>query len=456
MKYTKELIESEKYDIVVCGGGFSGFAAAYAAGREGKTVLLIERNNCIGGVGTQGLVNHILGVRKPMENGTYQTCIGGIFAELERRMVKNGYAIDVNQVDLMLPPHGWKAFLGVGLVYDNEAMKLTLESMLGEVDVKILYGTDVIDVMKEDDQISGLVIHNKSGLQFVKGKYFVDATGDGDICAYAGCNFMLGDEKGETSAASLEMHVENVDYEALTEYMRSTGDTRFREIISKLKEAGEWQFPYDIFISVMLTQKDVFMINTIRQVGINGIEAQSLTHGVIEGRKENFALFSVMKKHFPGFQNAKIRSIAPTIGIRETRRIEGEYVLAVGDLIDGKQFDDSIALSAYGWDMPDPRKPSIQPFDKVKKSSDYTQIPYRCLLPKSVDNLIVAGRCVSVEREVLGVVRVMGPCIAMGEAAGIASTLALENGACYKNIDIRELQNRIHTHKGLTEPTQIY
>lgn len=270
-----------------------------------------------------------------------------------------------------------------------------------------------------------VIVHNKNGLQRIRGRYFIDATGDGDICAYAGCEMMFGDALGETSAASLEMHVENVDSEALTNYMKQTNDVRFRNIISRLKESGEWNFPYEIFISVMLTQNDVYMINTIRQVGINGVDAQSLTRGVLEGRRENYELFSIMKKHFSGFSNARIRQVAPFIGIRETRRAVCEYVLKVEDLTEGKDFSDSIAMSSYGRDMPDPKKPSNQPFDNVKRKSEYTRIPYRCLIPKGIDNLIIAGRCIGVEREVLGVVRVMGPCIAMGESAGIASALAL-------------------------------
>lgn len=140
--------------------------------------------------------------------------------------------------------------------------------------------------------------------------------------------------------------------------MKTTNDVRFRDIIDDLKEKGKLNFPYEIFISVMLTEKDIFMINTIRQVGIDGTDIDSLTQGIIDGRKENFELFEIARNYFPGFKNARVREIAPIIGIRETRRIIGEYTLTVEDLISGKSFDDCIALSGYGWDMPDPKNPS--------------------------------------------------------------------------------------------------
>lgn len=451
--YSKKIEIKENYDLVVCGGGFSGFAVAYCAAREGLKVILVERNGCLGGVGTNGLVNHILGERYLEDNKIY-TCIGGLFSNIENKLLKTDGAIDIKDIDMQLPPHGWRPFLGTGLIFDKEKMKLVLEEMLADVGVKTLYMTDIIDVVKEQGKINGIVVHNKNGLYCISGKYFADATGDADICALSGLNTFKGDNNNGMAAASLEMHLENVDWEELTEYMRSTGDVRFKKIIKTLKEDGVWKFPYEIFISVMLTKKDTFMINTIRQVGIDGTNGDSLSQGIIDGRKENFELFEIAKNYFPGFKNATVKDIAPVIGIRETRRISGEYILSVEDLIMGKDFDDGIALSGYGWDLPDPKKPSHQPFSKIKRSSEITQIPYRCLLPKDIDNLITVGRCISVEREVLGPVRVMGPCIAMGEAAGIATALALKENTSYNNVNTDVLREKIVANGGFVDRKQ--
>ena len=442
MIYTKELKEEAAvYDLIVCGGGVSGFATALAAAEEGVKVLLIERGACIGGVATQGLVNHILGGRT-YKNGQLLTSIGGIYERLEQRLLKENAAVDVGEIDFSNPAHGWYPSLAAGLIFDGERAKLIFEQWLTEVGVEILYHTNILDVVKEGERIRGVVISNKSGLSFVRGKYFADTTGDADICAFADCPYLVGDENGGVAAASLELHVDHVDHEELSSYMKSTGDVRFRALIEPLKERGIWNFPYDIFISVMLTQKDVFMINTNRMVGIDALNARSTTQGVIDARQENYMLFEIMRKHFPGFKHARIRSIAPALGIRESRRIVGEYILSVDDLVNEKAFDDTIAYSVYGWDLPDPKKPSHQP-DKGKHKPLFTPIPYRCLIPKMIGNLIVAGRSISVERPVLGPIRVMAPCIAMGEAAGYATKIALDAGTRYKNINIKLLKETI-------------
>ncbi len=455
MLYHKEIPDGKSAELIVCGGGFSGFAAAYSAAGQGVKTLLIERNGCLGGTGTQGLVNHILGERLYQPDNTYKTCIRGLFSKLEQRLLAADGGLDVDRIDLSLPPHGWYGGLGVGLIFDNEKMKLLLEEMLREAGVDILYYTDIIDVIREENHITGILVHNKSGLSVIRGGRFIDATGDGDVSVLAGCGYEKGDEEGGMAPASLEMHVENVDSEQLIAYMRETRDLRFRNLIGPLREKGVWPFPYEIFISVMLTQRDVFMINTIRQVGIDGTDADSLTAGTVGGRRESFDLLAVMKEHFPGFRNASIRQIAPVIGIRETRRITCEYTLSVQDLIDGVTFPDSIAVSGYGWDLPHPKKPSLQPLHGVGRKSEFTELPYRCLIPKGIDNLLVAGRCIGTERDVSGVMRVMGPCIAMGEAAGIAAALSLSACCSFRAVDPEALRREIRKHGGITDTSQI-
>ncbi len=449
MLYTKEIPTSKKYDLAVCGGGFTGFAAAYAAAREGLSVILIEKGSCLGGVGTAGLVNDILGQRL-YKSGKLSNSVSGIYSIIEQRLLESGHAVDSNTLDPALHPHGWLPFLATGLIFDNEYMKNLLETMLTEVGAELLYYTHIVDTVKNGDRIDGVIIHNKDGLSVISASLFVDATGDGDICHMAGVPSDIGDEEGGLAAASLEMHVDRVDSDALFNYMKESGDTRFRAIIGRLKESGIWKFPYEIFISVKMRGDDVYMINTIRQVGIDGTDAGSMTRGTVDGRAENIALLEIMRAHFPGFANAEIRMIAPVIGIRETRRIRCDYTLTVEDLINGTVFDDSIAVSSYGWDLPNPKHPSYQPYHGVKRRSPYTHIPYRCMLPVGIENLIVGGRCISCEREVLGPIRVMGPCIAMGEAAGIAAKLASCSSGSFRSISISELGEKIRSHGGIT------
>jgi len=454
MIYTKNIEVKENYDFVVCGGGFSGFSAAYSAAREGLKVMIIERNGALGGVGTLSLVNHILGVRA-LENGRLETCVGDVFDEIERRLLADGAGIDVRPLDLTLHPHGWYTSLGTGLIFDCEKMKMLLEEMLESKGVKILYNTEVIDVIREGDSISSVLVHNKSGLYAVGAKYFADTTGDADIARLAGCSAEKGDENGGMSAASLEMHVEGVDDEELFAYMKETNDVRFKSIIKRLQDSGEWKFPYEIFISVKLVQNGVYMINTIRQVGIDGTNADSITRGIIDGRRENYELLRIMRTHFPGFKSARVRRIAPTIGIRETYRIDGEARLTVENIINASRVDESVAMSSYGWDLPDPKRPTYNPGDTVKRKSRYLEIPYGALVPKGVDNLIVAGRCLSAERQALGPSRVMGPCIAMGTAAGMAASLAAKDCIAFRDVNVQELRSLIVSYGGIVNHDQV-
>jgi hypothetical protein len=163
-----------------------------------------------------------------------------------------------------------------------------------------------------------------------------------------------------------------------------------------------------------------------------------------------------MRAYFPGFSHATVRAIAPVVGIRETRRLHTKYTLRVQDVIEGARFKDTIALSGYGWDMPNPKNPSVQPYHGVKRASRFTAIPYRALLPLGVSNLIAVGRCIGVEREVLGVVRVMGPCLAMGESAGVAAALAARDARDLDAVDTDELRQRLRDRGAIVDPAEVF
>ena len=295
------------------------------------------------------------------------------------------------------------------------------------------------------DLITNVLFHNKSGFGSVATKAVIDSTGDGDVAYRSNCSMEKGrTEDGLMTPTTLEFHVYNVDQDVLEDYITKNDTPRFKELISDLRGRGIWKFPYEIFISVQLHEKGVMMINTSRLVGFDGTDAKSVTRLMMEGRKETYELFSVMQQYFPGFKNARIKSVASLPGIRETRRITGGFRLTIDDLIKEKAFEDVIGYSSYGWDLPDPKKPSYQEMHKNKiKVPDRTPIPYRIMLPDKISNLICAGRMVNVERQVLGPLRVMGPCMAMGQAAGIASVQVAKNSIAYKNIDIQQLKNEL-------------
>jgi hypothetical protein len=288
------------------------------------------------------------------------------------------------------------------------------------------------------------VLFNKSGLFAVPCRAVVDATGDADVAARSGCAVTKGRAgDGLMTPASLIFHVDNVDQDALRDEIYATGSNRFRELIADLRARGEWTFPYEIFISVQLTHKGTMMINTTRITDVDGTDGLSVSRGMMQGRREVSRLMVLMRRHFPGFREARIRSVAPNLGIRETRRIVGDFVMTVEDLVAGRDFPDTIGFSGHGWDLPDPRAPSHQPMEQVRRRRPYTPIPYRVMVPRPVENVLCPGRAISVERDVLGPLREQAPCYAMGHAAGLAAVQALREGAAFHDLDTDALREAL-------------
>jgi len=442
---------SGEYDLVVCGGGPSGCAASLAAARQGLKVLLIENQGQLGGTGTSGLVSHWLGGRK--SNGEW--VVGGIFKELAEDAAQSGFAL-IPQLDgKKYQVHGWLKGLIAGIPFDPFGMTYLYDRKIKEAGVDVLFFTHFTDVTVKKNKITHIHFHNKSGAGSVATKAVVDATGDADVAFMSKCSYEKGrPEDGMMTPTTLQFHVCNVDQDELEEYITENNSPRLKEIISDLRQKGIWKFPYEIFISVQLNEKGVMMINTSRLVGFDGTDAKSLTELMMQGRKESFELLDIMQKHIPGFKNARIKCIASQAGIRETRRINGVYKLTVDDLLEGKSFDDIIGYSGYGWDLPDPKSPSKQDMhDKKIKSPDKTPIPYRIMLPDKISNLICTGRMVSVERQVLGPLRVMAPCMAMGEAAGIASIEVCREGVSYSAVSVDQLRDKLRNCGAIIDAT---
>lgn len=453
LAFTRDIPIIEAYNVVVCGGGPSGIAAALAARRAGNKVLLVEGHGQLGGMSISGLVSHWLGGRT--DDGS-RWVVGGLFRSITQEATKHGIAlIPLPDASKKYQQHGWyQGQLASGIPFDPNAMAAFLDDKIEAAGIDLLLHTQVMDVRVSQNRITHVIIFNKSGLAAVPATAVIDATGDADIAARSGCEYLKGRKSdGLMTPATLQFHVTHVDQDALSAYIHEHDSPRFRKKIKELRQAGEWPFPYDIFISVQLHEKGTMMINTSRLTGIDGTDGKSVTRGMIQGRCETQQLMEIMKKHFPGFQNAKIKSVAPLLGVRETRRILGQYTLTVNDLIEGKDFPDTIGFSAYGWDLPDPKRPSYQPMHekKVQKKLPVTPIPYRLLVPRRVENLICPGRAISVERDVLGPLRVMAPCFAMGEAAGIAAAQVVQNKSDFRNVDVKMLREELRGNNAVVE-----
>jgi len=242
------------------------------------------------------------------------------------------------------------------------------------------------------------------------------------------------------SPATLILVLEDVDSLAFEKYCKQTGDVRLRSIIERLKNQGKWPFLFEAIICCEMPRRGRFFINTLRLTGIDGTDPNDLTRGMIEGRKQAKKLLEILRRYVPGFAKARLVQTSQVLGIRDTRRIVGEYMITVEDLIQGRHYEDTIALSGYQWDMADPKCPSCQRMEGKPIGLPYVEIPYRSLLPQGVRNLVVAGRCISCEWDALGPIRIMPACFAMGQAAGTAAALSLSNDGVVHKVNLHILQ----------------
>jgi hypothetical protein len=349
-------------------------------------------------------------------------------------------------------PHGWFQGLVHGVPFDPFAMAALLDRTLAGAGVDVMLGTLAVDALVDGNRIAHVVIAGKGGLRAVAAKAIVDATGDADVAFRGGCETTLGrDGDRLMTPATLMFHVDNVDQDALSAYIHEQDSPRLRELIQRLRSAGEWPFPYEIFISVQLQEKGVMMINTSRLCAVDGTDPTSLSDAYRRGRAETQQLLAIMRKHLPGCASVRLKAVAPLLGVRETRRIVGDFIFSVEAAAAGTAFPDTVGWSGYGWDLPDPKRPSHQPMHGVKKPP-FLPIPYRTMVPRPLTNLICPGRAVSVERDVLGPLRVMAPCMAMGEAAGLAASMVARSDAPFAAIATAELVARLRRQGAIIDP----
>lgn len=311
-------------DVVVCGGGPAGTAAAISAARMGLDTMLIEQGGFLGGAGTGSLVGVWLGSWS--RDGKFPV-IGGLYREIEQELVREGGGGAAEDDVPSASPHvGFAPWHGRATSFEYEPCKRVLERMVLSAGVRLRYFSSATAPKVVDRRLEGVFVHSKNGLEYIRSRYVIDATGDADLAARSGCRVLIGLEdegrKGWFPASSLLPVFEDVDTDELERYCRETGDFRFIRKIEEIREREPWPFFNSIFIACTLPQKGRVFINSPMGIAnLNGIDADALTTGMVEGRKQAAALEGIVRRNMPGFQKARLVQTASAMGVRTSRRL---------------------------------------------------------------------------------------------------------------------------------------
>ncbi len=445
-------------DVLVVGGGVAGVSAALTAARNGLKTLLVESQISLGGLATNGLVTSVVGG------------IDGNCKEWLDRMNADGYLVN--------RPHA--------PAIDPEKAKFTLENMLLEAGARILYGTYVIDVSMESNNIKEVVCHTKSGKMLISAKIIIDASGDADVSAFAGVPYEVGSPQyaGLNMSTTLAFRMANVNMSKYSEAMRgwrekakagnmlSSKASLLAELEEKAVQNGD--LPYFIFPTALICpvpntsedDSDITVMTTHSFFTCN-TDVEDLTRQIIEQHRQIIWMEKFFRKYVPGFERSRVSGLASLHGVRDSRRIVGEYILKDEDVACAQKFEDGIARFTEFFDthhptsarqgcirhihLAVPREPAVcrpaqcndemHPFVKPGgyearvNPLEYCEIPYRSLVPLKIENLLVAGRCVSAEFNAIAAVRVIAPSMCTGQAAATASTLCIKENITPRNLD---------------------
>lgn len=409
-----------KYNLVVAGGGLTGVAAAVSAAREGLSVLLVEKAGCLGGALSNCLVypfmkywtfeNH----GKENEKKTYLS--EGIFKEMKDR--NDAYEPQFK---------GFREF-------SPEYFKIVLDDMICEAGVDVLFHSVVYDVNTADRRIESINIVAKGQKIVVEADFFIDATGDGELFAFAGCDFQLGREKDSLCQPMTTcFRLCNVDIDLYIEER-----PRLQALYKQKQAEGEITNPRENILAFFDVGEGILHLNSTRVVKLDPTDPVAVSRAEVIARRQVHELTSFLKENSVACKDSSIISIAVNIGIRESRKLKGVHILTADELIACTRFEDSIALGNYDIDIHNPEGTGTS--HRYFSEGEFYTIPYRSLLPVEFDNLLVAGRCLSATHEAQASVRIMPICACMGQAAGTAAALAYKTNCNVHTVDVKKLQ----------------
>jgi hypothetical protein len=457
---------TKEYDVIVMGGGPSGFIAAIAAGRAGVRTLLVDKNGFLGGAPTSAA----LGPISPFHYGDEQV-VKGIPGEFIDRLVEYGASPGHIKV---LYEHGSGAYQ---CFYDRERYKYVAYEMCREAGVEVLLHSFFSGTIVEDNVVTGIKVINKSGENVLKAKVVVDATGDGDVAERAGAEFTFGRKKdGKAQPATLMFEMSNVDIDKLYQYMLDNPDDfewksdyvpvrdfsdklsqkyfvaqGFKKFVKLASERGELYIGRDSILLLNSVHPGVIHFNSTRVINMDATNAVDRTQGEIDGRRQVESIVKFMTKYVPGFEEAYLSTTGNELGVRESRHIIGNYILTGEDVTAGRKFDDVIARGYFPIDVHNMSGKKGYGEDSNNSGAwvdlkDSYDIPYRCLVPIKLDGLVISGRCISATSEAHGSFRTQGGVMAIGQASGSAAALCVLNNVQPRELDAKILQDYLTKH----------
>jgi len=428
----RELPLDDTWDVIVAGGGPSGCTAATAAAREGARTLLIEAAGALGGMGTLGLVPAWC----PFSDG--------------EKMIYRGLAEKVFRAAAAGVPHeptdklDWVAI-------NPELLKRIYDELVTGAGAEVLFHTALAAVEADGRDVRTLIVANKAGLSALRAKVYVDCTGDADLAVWAGAQWAKGDEAGGLQPATHCFILSNVDGEAYRAGPRLRGVWECEPAAAMARDE-ELPLIQDVHFCNSLIGPNTVGFNAGHLWDVDNTDPVNLSRGLITGRQLAVQMRDGLAKYIPdAFGEAFLVTTGPLLGIRETRRIVGDYVLTVDDYRARRSFPDEICRNAYYIDVhlsaEEARRRAAGKLDMGKRKEHYGPgqshgVPYRCLIPRALDNVLVAGRSISTDRIVQGSTRVMPVCLAMGEAAGLAAAMAVAS-ADVRSVDTDRLRTRL-------------